>query len=70
MTQAEVTLVSAQAAYEKAETELDRATGVLLDHAGIEIADALRGQVTHAPHIPHVVARPPDQQPAPNPPAP
>ena len=69
MTQAEVTLVSAQAAYEKAETELDRATGVLLDHAGIEIADALRGQVTHAPHIPHVVARPPDQQPAPNPPA-
>jgi outer membrane protein len=71
MTQAEVTLVSAQAAYEKAETELDRATGVLLDHAGIEITDALRGQVTHAPHIPHVVARPADQStpvnPAPQP---
>jgi outer membrane protein len=69
MTQAEVTLVSAQAAYEKAETELDRATGLLLDHAGIEIADALRGEVTHAPHIPHVVARPADQPPAANPPA-
>jgi outer membrane protein len=69
MTQSEVTLVSAQAAYAKAETELDRATGLLLDHAGIEIADALRGEVTHAPHIPHVVARPADQPPAANPPA-
>lgn len=58
MTQAEVTLVSAQAAYEKAEVELDRAIGLLLDHAGIMIADAERGEVTHAPNIPHVVARP------------
>ena len=40
MTSAEVTLVSAKAAYEKAEVELDRAIGLLLDHAGIEIADA------------------------------
>jgi outer membrane protein TolC len=62
MTQAEVTLVSAKAAYEKAEVELDRAIGLLLEHAGIEIADALRGEVTHAPNIPHVVARPADQQ--------
>jgi len=61
MTQAEVTLVSAQAAYEKAEVELDRAIGLLLDHAGIQIADAERGEVTHAPNIPHVVARPADQ---------
>jgi len=58
MTQAEVTLVSAKAAYEKAEVELDRAVGLLLDHAGILIADAERGQVTHTPNIPHVVARP------------
>jgi outer membrane protein len=69
MTQAEVTLVSAQAAYEKAEVELDRAIGLLLDHAGIQIADAERGEVTHAPNIPHVVARPADQ-PAPAPPPP
>jgi outer membrane protein len=62
MTQAEVTLVSAKALYEKAEVELDRAIGLLLDHAGILISDAERGQVTHAPNIPHVAARPADQQ--------
>jgi len=61
MTQAEVTLVSAQAAYEKAEIELDRSIGLLLDHAGIQIADAERGEVTHAPNIPHVVERRTDQ---------
>jgi outer membrane protein len=63
MTQAEVTLVSAKALYEKAEVELDRAVGLLLDHAGILISDAERGQVTHAPNIPHVAARPADQVP-------
>src|ERR1700674_341422 len=67
MTQAEVTLVSAQAAYEKAEIELDRSVGLLLDHAGIQIADAERGEVTHAPNIPHVVERRTDQ-PTPAPP--
>jgi outer membrane protein TolC len=69
MTQSEVTLVSAKAAYEKAEVELDRAIGLLLEHAGIEIADAQRGEVTHAPNIPHVVARPADQPAPANPPA-
>jgi len=58
MTQAEVTLVSAKALYEKAEVELDRAIGLLLDHAGILIADAERGQVTQPPNIPHIAARP------------
>ena len=62
MTQAEVTLVSAKALYEKAEVELDRATGLLLDHAGILVADAEKGEVTHAPHIPHVAPRPVEQQ--------
>ncbi len=61
LTQAEVTLVSAKALYEKAEVELDRAIGLLLDHAGILIADAERGEVTHTPNIPHVAARPVDQ---------
>ncbi len=69
MTQAEVTLVSAQAAYEKAEIELDRSIGLLLDHAGIQIAEAERGEVTHTPNIPHVVARPADQPTPANPPA-
>src|SRR5580658_453633 len=68
MTQAEVTLVSAKALYEKAEVELDRAIGLLLDHAGILIADAERGQVTHTPNIPHIAARPAEQlAPAPAP---
>jgi outer membrane protein len=54
---AESTLVSAMAAYEKSRTELDRATGLLLDHAGIIMADAERGQVTHAPNVPYVAPR-------------
>jgi outer membrane protein len=69
MTQSEVTLVSAKAAYEKAEVELDRAIGLLLDHAGIQIAEAERGEVTHAPNIPHVAPRPADQPAPANPPA-
>jgi len=48
---------------------LDRAIGLLLDHAGIEIADAERGQVTHTPNIPHVAERPTDQLSPANPPA-
>ena len=61
MTGAEVTLVSAKAAYEKAQVELDRATGLLLDHANIQIADAERGEVTHSPKIPYVAPRSTDQ---------
>jgi outer membrane protein len=57
LAQAESTLVSAMAAYEKAQLELDRATGLLLDHAGILIADAERGEVTHMPNIPFVAPR-------------
>jgi outer membrane protein len=62
LTQAEVTLVSAKALYEKAEVELDRSIGLLLDHAGIQIDEALRGQVTQLPNVPHVAPRPADQQ--------
>jgi outer membrane protein TolC len=54
---AESNLVSAMAAYEKARVELDRATGLLLDHAGIQLADAERGQVTHLPNVPYVAPR-------------
>jgi outer membrane protein TolC len=54
---AQSNLVSAMAAYEKSHTELDRATGLLLDHAGILIGDAERGQVTHMPKIPYVAPR-------------
>jgi len=54
---AESTLLSATAAYEKSRIELDRATGTLLDHDGISIDDAARGQVTHTPNVPHVAPR-------------
>ena len=59
---AESNLVSAMAAYEKAQVELDRATGLLLDHSGIVVADAERGEVTHAPKIPYVAPRADVQQ--------
>jgi outer membrane protein len=53
----ESNLVSAMAAYERSRIELDRATGLLLDHAGIVMADAERGQVTHMPNVPYVAPR-------------
>jgi outer membrane protein TolC len=54
---AESNLVSAMAAYEKAQIELDRATGLLIEHAGIDMGDAEKGEVTHAPKIPFVAPR-------------
>ena len=57
LTTSESNLVSAKAAYEKSRIELDRATGLLLDHSGIDVADATRGQVTHLPRVPYVVPR-------------
>ena len=61
LTQAQSTLFSAQAAYEKARVELDRATAALLDHAQVQIADAERGEVSHMPNVPFVAPRPADQ---------
>jgi outer membrane protein len=57
LTTSESNLVSAKAAYEKSRVELDRATGLLLDHSGIDVADATRGQVTHLPKVPYVAPR-------------
>ena len=53
----ESNLVSAKAAYEKSRIELDRATGLLLEHAGIDVADATSGQVTHLPKVQYVAPR-------------
>jgi outer membrane protein TolC len=61
----ESNLLSAMALYEKSQVDLDRATGLLLDHAGIDIADALRGQVSHLPTVPYVTANPEASPPAP-----
>jgi outer membrane protein len=57
LTTSESNLVSAKAAYEKSRIELDRSTGLLLDHAGIDVADATRGQVVHLPSVPYVAPR-------------
>jgi len=54
---AESTLVNAMVAYEKSRVELDRATGELLDHYGISIDDAARGQVTRMPNVPYIAPR-------------
>jgi len=57
LTTTESTLVSALAAYEKARVELDRASGLLLENAGILVQDAERAQVTHMPKVPFVAPR-------------
>ena len=54
---AESTLMSAMAAYEKSRVELERAVGTTLEHAGISIDEAARGQVTHMPIVPNVAPR-------------
>ncbi|HEX8810749.1 MAG TPA: TolC family protein, partial [Terracidiphilus sp.] len=54
---AESVLLSAMAAYEKSRVELDRAVGTTLDHNGISIDDAARGQVTRMPNAPYVAPR-------------
>ncbi|MGA8431668.1 MAG: TolC family protein [Candidatus Sulfotelmatobacter sp.] len=53
----ESTLVNSMVAYEKARVELDRDTGELLDHLGISIDEAARGQVTHLPNVPYIAPR-------------
>ena len=69
LTTGESNLVSAKAAYEKSRIELDRATGLLLEHAGIDVGDATRGQVTRLPNVPYVTPRQ-DVQPQPAQPSP
>jgi outer membrane protein len=68
LTTSESNLVSAKAAYEKSRIELDRATGLLLDHSGIDVAEATRGQVTRLPKVPYVEPRK-DDAPGTQPPA-
>lgn len=71
LTTGESNLVSAKAAYEKSRIELDRATGLLLDHAHIDVADATSGRVSHLPSVPYVAPRQDVQPPAqPSAPAP
>jgi outer membrane protein len=57
LTQGRSNLVGARAAYEKARVELDRATGLLLEHNGIDMADAESGVVNKLPNVPYVQPR-------------
>jgi outer membrane protein len=57
---AEANLVAATAAYEKSRVELDRVTGFTLDRNGIQMEDAVMGQVRKEPVVPGIA-------PAPNP---
>jgi len=57
LTQAESNLLAAKSAYEKSRVEMDRSIGLTLNHLGIEIADAERGQVTKEPTVPYVIPR-------------
>jgi len=45
---AELDLVTAMTIYEKARVEIDRATGATLEHNGIQVQDALNGDVSAA----------------------
>ena len=53
MAQAQSNQVSAMANYQKSRVELDRAIGLTLDHNGIMMDDAVRGQVSKTPHVPY-----------------
>jgi outer membrane protein TolC len=44
---AQLDLVTAMTVYEKAEVEVDRATGSTLEHNGIEIQDAIKGTISN-----------------------
>ncbi|MBZ5719357.1 MAG: TolC family protein [Acidobacteriia bacterium] len=68
LTQAQSSLVSAKAAYEKSRVELDRSIGLTLTHNGILMSDAVNGQVTQMPNVPYAAPRP-EVQPQTMPPA-
>jgi outer membrane protein len=57
LAQAESNFVAAESTYEKSRVELDRATGLTLSHAGIEIEDAVRGTVQREPAFSGVTPR-------------
>ena len=57
MAQAQSNQVAAMANYQKSRVELDRAIGLTLDHNGIIMGDAERGEVSKMPHVPYVAPR-------------
>ena len=52
---AESNLITAMAAYEQSKVSMDTATGLLLTNLGIDLQDAVTGQVQKLPQVPNVV---------------
>ncbi len=61
LTQAQSNLVTANANYVKSRVELDRATGLTLTHNSIQLADAVKGEVSQMPNVPYAAPRPESQ---------
>jgi outer membrane protein TolC len=57
LAQASSNYVAAMSTYEKSRVELDRATGLTLDHTGIQIEDAEKGSVQQLPRFSGVAPR-------------
>jgi outer membrane protein len=57
LAQAQSNQVTAESNYQKSRVELDRATGLTLEHNGILMDDAERGQVSKMPHVPYATPR-------------
>ncbi|MBZ5571866.1 MAG: TolC family protein [Acidobacteriia bacterium] len=57
LAQAESNFVAAMSTYEKSVVELDRATGLTLAHAGIQVEEAVHGEVQQLPHFSGVAPR-------------
>jgi len=57
LAQAESNFVAAMSTYEKSLVELDRATGLTLSHAGIQIEDVVQGEVRQVPQFSGVTPR-------------
>lgn len=58
LTQAEVNVVAAMAAYEKSRVSLDQVTGYTLDRLGIKLDDAANATVKQMPNVPGVTTAP------------
>jgi outer membrane protein TolC len=63
LAQAESNLVGATTAYEKSRVELDRVTANTMQRNGIQLEDALTGQITAMPNVPGMVPRTPETEP-------
>jgi outer membrane protein len=57
MAQAQSNQVTSISNYQKSRVELDRAIGLTLDHNGVVMDDAERGQVSKMPHVPYATPR-------------